>query len=71
MSVPLDRLYNYVDGLCNHDILIYRFFRHGSKKLEGDVKDCNISDYCKQTDTKIISDWLAARGVVAPLPHQD
>lgn len=34
MSVPLDRLYNYVDGLCNHDIIIYRFFPHGSKKLE-------------------------------------
>ena len=33
MSVPLDRLYNYLDGLCNHDVLIYRFFPHGSKKL--------------------------------------
>jgi hypothetical protein len=34
MSVPLDRLYNHLDGLCNHDILIYRFMPHGSKKLE-------------------------------------
>ena len=34
MSVPLDRLYNYLDGLCNHDALIYRFYPHGSKKLE-------------------------------------
>jgi hypothetical protein len=34
MSVPLDRLYNHLDGLCNHDILIYRFFPHGSKNLE-------------------------------------
>lgn len=33
MSVPLDRLYNHLDGLCNHDIVIYRFFPHGSKKL--------------------------------------
>jgi len=33
MSVPLDRLYNYLDGLCNHDILIYRFYPHGSKNL--------------------------------------
>lgn len=33
MSVPLDRLYNHLDGLCNHDALIYRFFPHGSKKL--------------------------------------
>jgi hypothetical protein len=34
MSVPLDRLYNHLDGLCNHDALIYRFAPHGSKKLE-------------------------------------
>jgi hypothetical protein len=34
MSVPLDRLYNHLDGLCNHDILIYRFYPHGSKKLD-------------------------------------
>jgi len=33
MSVPLDRLYNHLDGLCNHDILIYRFYPHGSKNL--------------------------------------
>ena len=33
MSVPLDRLYNHLDGLCNHDALIYRFYPHGSKKL--------------------------------------
>lgn len=33
MSVPLDRLYNHLDGLCNHDVLIYRFYPHGSKKL--------------------------------------
>jgi hypothetical protein len=34
MSVPLDRLYNHLDGLCNHDVIIYRFMPHGSKKLE-------------------------------------
>ena len=34
MSVPLDRLYNYLDSLCNHDVLIYRFYPHGSKNLE-------------------------------------
>ena len=33
MSVPLDRLYNHLDSLCNHDALIYRFTPHGSKKL--------------------------------------
>jgi len=33
MSVPLDRLYNYLDSLCNHDLIIYRFSPHGSKNL--------------------------------------
>lgn len=34
MSIPLDRLYNFVDSLCDRDVLIYRFFPHGSKKPE-------------------------------------
>ena len=34
MSIPLDRLYNFVDSLCDHDVLIYRFSPHGSKKPE-------------------------------------
>lgn len=34
MSVPLDRLYNHLSGLCNHDVLIYRFLPHGSKNLK-------------------------------------
>lgn len=34
MSVPLDRLYNFLHSLVNHDITIYRFSPHGSKKLE-------------------------------------
>jgi hypothetical protein len=36
MSVPLDRLYNFLHSLVDHDITIYRFWPHGSKKL----KDC-------------------------------
>ena len=36
MSVPLDRLYNFIHDLCNHDIIIYRFYPHGSKK----ISDC-------------------------------
>ena len=32
MSVPLDRLYNFLNSLCNRDTLIYHFFPHGSKK---------------------------------------
>jgi len=34
MSVPLDRLYNFLRDVCNHhDVVIYRFFPHGSRKL--------------------------------------
>ena len=34
MSVPLDRLYNFLHDVVDHDITIYRFLPHGSKKLE-------------------------------------
>jgi hypothetical protein len=33
MSVPLDRLYNFLHDLCKHDIIIYGFKPYGSKKL--------------------------------------
>jgi hypothetical protein len=34
MSVPLDRLYHYLDDCVNHDLLIYRWMPHGSRKLD-------------------------------------
>jgi hypothetical protein len=34
MSIPLDRLYNFLQDVCNRDILIYRYFPHGSKNIE-------------------------------------
>jgi hypothetical protein len=38
MSIPLDRLYNYIENLakeiCNDGVLIYRFYPYGSKKIE-------------------------------------
>lgn len=34
MSVPLDRLYHYLADIVNHDLVIYRWAPHGSKKLE-------------------------------------
>ena len=38
MSIPLDRLYHHIEDvakdICEDDIVIYRFFPHGSKKLE-------------------------------------
>lgn len=33
MSVPLDRLYTFLEGLCDHDMLIYHFFPDGSKNI--------------------------------------
>jgi hypothetical protein len=51
MSVPLDRLYDYLYGLCNHnDILIYRWYPHGSRKrehcqwVEDDIKTLTFFD---------------------------
>ena len=34
MSIPLDRLYHYLEDLCDTDILIYRWYPHGSRKLD-------------------------------------
>jgi hypothetical protein len=45
MSVPLDRLYHYLDDCVNHDLLIYRWMPHGSRKLE-DLAP--INEYSKE-----------------------
>jgi hypothetical protein len=34
MSIPLDRLYNFLHDTCNKDIIIYRWSPHGSRKLD-------------------------------------
>ena len=34
MSVPLDRLYHYLADCVNHDLIIYRWWPHGSRKIE-------------------------------------
>lgn len=34
MSIPLDRLYNFLQDVCNRDIIIYRYLPHGSKNIE-------------------------------------
>jgi hypothetical protein len=33
MSIPLDRLYNFLDSISNHNLLIYRWNPHGSRNL--------------------------------------
>ena len=51
MSVPLDRLYNFLHDVCNHrDLIIYGFFPHGSRKIT-DLKTFlteNHTDDCYQ-----------------------
>ena len=38
MSIPLDRLYHYIESIAKDirgdDVIIYRFYPHGSKKIE-------------------------------------
>jgi hypothetical protein len=43
MSVPLDRLYHYLADVVNHDLVIYRWSPHGSKKIEDLVPLKNYS----------------------------
>ena len=44
MSVPLDRLYNFLQDICNQDVLIYRFLPHGSRKID-DCKPLSNLDF--------------------------
>jgi radical SAM superfamily enzyme YgiQ (UPF0313 family) len=52
MSVPLDRLYHYLDDVVNHKILIYGWIPHGSTKLE---------DFHMLISTMTPEDWLNLR----------
>ena len=48
MSVPLDRLYHYLDDVVNHDLLIYGWTLHGSR---------NLDDFDMLSDTMSPEDW--------------
>jgi len=48
MSVPLDRLYNFLHSVVDHDITIYRFWPHGSKKLEDLVPLVPIASWAEE-----------------------
>jgi hypothetical protein len=41
MSIPLDRLYNFLHDSSDHDIIIYRYLPHGSKNIV-DLKPLQI-----------------------------
>jgi len=53
MTIPLNRLYHYIESIaqkiCGDDVIIYRFFPHGSKKL----KDLSMLKPHKFIDTCI------------------
>ena len=51
MSVPLDRLYNFLHDVVDHDITIYRFAPHGSKKLEDLVPLIQSKSWAKEMVT--------------------
>ena len=63
MSIPLDQLYHYIDNIAKEitdNIIIYRFYPHGSKKLEDleeltgpetwQNKTLKISMYCNDQE---------------------
>jgi hypothetical protein len=55
MSIPLDRLYHYIESIAKNisdDILIYRFYPHGSKKIE-DLNMLTQTTHPLDTLTKI------------------
>lgn len=52
MSVPLDRLYNYLDDIVNYRLLIYGWSPHGSTKLQ---------DFLMLRDPVSLQQWHALR----------
>ena len=51
MSIPLDRLYHYIENIAEKiyggTVIIYRFYPHGSKKLE-DLHPIKCHDWTKE-----------------------
>jgi len=55
MSVPLDRLYNFLHDVCNHhDLIIYRFFPHGSKKITDLIPLQDLPVNCKYWNSRYV-----------------
>lgn len=59
MSIPLDRLYDHLHNKSNHDIIIYRWLPHGSKKLE---------DLC-ELHNRFRSDWVKSMTTPIAIMH--
>ena len=54
MSVPLDRLYHYLDDCVNHDLLIYGWMPHGSRNLDDLVAWLDYSQFEYLNNSPII-----------------
>jgi hypothetical protein len=57
MSVPLDRLYNFLDSINRHnghDTIIYRFWPHGSRKLEDLTPLYDLPNWREQMTTPFV-----------------
>lgn len=55
MSIPLSRLYDHLYHKSNHDILIYGWIPHGSKKLEDLIElNSKIIDWTKRMTTPMM-----------------
>jgi hypothetical protein len=50
MSVPLDRLYDFLDGISSHNLIIYGWRPHGSKKIQ-DLTRWNPVKYWRDRKT--------------------
>lgn len=67
MSVPLDRLYYFLHDLCNHDVIIYHFYPHGSKKPESikplfpdmEASYFSVPVLCHDQEPLQFEEWLA------------
>jgi len=44
MNIPFSRLYNFLNDLCNRDIIIYRFYPNGSKEFSDLTQLFNYND---------------------------
>lgn len=54
MLIPIDRLYNFLDGISNYNLVIYRWFPHGSKKLKDLLKIKNYSKFYEMINPQVI-----------------
>ena len=54
MSVPLDRLYHYLADCVNHDLVIYRWAPHGSRKLEDLDQLINYTEHSWYNDPMVL-----------------